>query len=338
MCLHYSPCPTDTPAPVPRALPRKRAATAITAGTAAPADDRPAPPAAHPPRPRPVDAWPSPHNTFEEAAQIMMRRTDALREHCADPANYDEATLAGVAIVIRQLARIRERDRSITKHAPDYPGQQDEASEVATCVSKVIQRSGVPPLDPCAAHDAGQATAVLQEGRQRRPVPGHRGVVVLHHGRQAPRCADTVGRPVRTRSHARRSRHQPDQGHPDQLQRLVRALHHGGHRRIRAPPHPRPSRRSSPRRGRTPEPPRPRPPRVHGAHARRTDPRGPQHTTRPGVPVRVLAVHLQTRWSRSHPHVTGRSPAPDPVRPAAARVVPRGVEPHARQTRRPALP
>ena len=40
MCLHYSPCPTDTPAPVPRALPRKRAGAAITAGTTAPADGR----------------------------------------------------------------------------------------------------------------------------------------------------------------------------------------------------------------------------------------------------------------------------------------------------------
>ena len=85
MCLHYSPCPTDTPAPVPRALPRKRTGAAITAGTTAPADGRAAPPAAHPPRPRPVDEWPSPHNTFEEAAQIMMRRTDALRDALRRP-------------------------------------------------------------------------------------------------------------------------------------------------------------------------------------------------------------------------------------------------------------
>ena len=76
----------------------------------------------------------------------MMRRTDALRTYCADPTNIDDTTLKGAKLVMHHLARIRERDRGITRHAPDYPGQQDEASEVATCISKAIQRSGAPPL------------------------------------------------------------------------------------------------------------------------------------------------------------------------------------------------
>ena len=55
MCLHFSPCPTDAPAPVPAALPRKRAGAAITAGTTAPADGRTTPLPTHPAPPRPVD-------------------------------------------------------------------------------------------------------------------------------------------------------------------------------------------------------------------------------------------------------------------------------------------
>ena len=64
-----------------------------------------------------------------------MRRIEALRAHCADdPANIDEVTLRGAKLAVHHLARIRERDRSVTRHAPDYPGQQDEISEVATYV------------------------------------------------------------------------------------------------------------------------------------------------------------------------------------------------------------
>ena len=61
-------------------------------------------------------------NTFEEAAQIMMRRVEALRAYCADPTNTDDVALRGAKLAVHHLARIRERDRNATKHALDYPG------------------------------------------------------------------------------------------------------------------------------------------------------------------------------------------------------------------------
>ena len=65
---------------------------------------------------------------------------------CADLENIDPVTLRGTQLAIRHLARIRERDRSITEHASDYPGQQNEAAGVVNCVPKAILRSGDPPL------------------------------------------------------------------------------------------------------------------------------------------------------------------------------------------------
>ena len=75
-----------------------------------------------------------------------MRRIEALRAYCADLGNIDPVTLKGTQLVVRHLARIRERDRNITKYASDYPGQQSEATQIVTCVSKAILRSGDLPL------------------------------------------------------------------------------------------------------------------------------------------------------------------------------------------------
>ena len=168
MCLHYSQCPTDGPPPEPTARPRKRANPAAEEGATAlttSSHNSPRPLPTHPPSPRPVDEWPTADSTFEEATQIQMRRIEA-RAYCADPGNINPVTLKGTQLVVRHLARIRERNRNITKHASDYPRQQSEATEIV----RHLRLQGDPPLrGPAtharAAHGAGQAASPCQETR-----------------------------------------------------------------------------------------------------------------------------------------------------------------------------
>ena len=96
-----------------------------------------------------------------------MCRIEALRAYCADPGNIDPVTLKGTQLVVRHLARIRERDRNITKHASDYPGQQIEATGIVTCVSKGDPPLRGPATHARAAHGAGQAASPCQETRAR---------------------------------------------------------------------------------------------------------------------------------------------------------------------------
>ena len=135
-----------------------------------------------------------------------MRRSEALRAYCANPANIGDVTLRGAKLAVHQTSRASENATTETPQQSMRPTtlannccQQDEASEVATCISKVIQRS----RDPSLTH-APRMALVKWPRRSKKHgriahcaiPPGHRGSSVAPHcRRQGPRSS--VSRPRR---------------------------------------------------------------------------------------------------------------------------------------------